>query len=96
MVNEIMQNIQTKLNDLSQNTLHLQTSTQWTEILAELKGLSQNTQRQELLLETVAALSDAASSILEVDDLLSVAVNLIRDYFDFYHAGIFLVDEAHE
>lgn len=96
MVNEILQNIQTKLNDLSQNTLHLQTSTQWTEILAELKGLSQNTQRQELLLETVAALSDAASSILEVDDLLRVAVNLIRDYFDFYHAGIFLVNEAHE
>lgn len=95
MVNETLQNVQIKLAGLSQAYPHLQTIPQWAEILAELNGLSQKTQRQELLLETVAALSDTASSILEVDDLLRVAVNLILDYFDFYQVNIFLVNETH-
>jgi GAF domain-containing protein len=37
-----------------------------------------------------------ASAARELDDLLSRAVNLIRDRFGFYHAGIFLVDDQNE
>lgn len=47
-------------------------------------------------IETVA---DTASDIAAIDDLnelLSHAVEVIRDRFHFYHAGIFLVDEQNE
>ncbi|GIK39364.1 MAG: hypothetical protein BroJett011_31970 [Chloroflexota bacterium] len=96
MVNKTLQNIQAKLKKLALTLPQLQTTGQWTEILHELEGLSQNTQRQELLLEAVAAISDAASSILDVDDLLRVAVNLIQDYFDLYYVAIYLVDESNQ
>ncbi len=43
-------------------------------------------------LETVAEISRAASSILSIDELLPRAVELIRESFDLYYAGIFLVD----
>ncbi|MBE7553825.1 MAG: GAF domain-containing protein [Anaerolineales bacterium] len=96
MVNKTLQNVQAKLKELALTLPQLQTTGQWTEILHELEGLSQNTQRQELLLEAVAAISDAASSILDVDDLLRVAVNLIQDYFDLYYVAIYLVDESNQ
>ncbi|MCB0209472.1 MAG: GAF domain-containing protein, partial [Anaerolineae bacterium] len=47
-------------------------------------------------LQTAAEVSRAASSILDVDDLIENSVNLIRDQFDFYYVGLFLVDEAKE
>ncbi len=96
MANKTIVNVQTKLDELALVLPRLQENEQWIEVLREMEGLSQNTNRQELLLETVAAISDAASSILEVDDLLRLSVNLIRDYFDFYYAGIFLTDESNE
>ncbi len=46
--------------------------------------------------QTAARLSHAASSILNLDELLPQVVNLIRDEFDFYFVGIFLVDERQE
>jgi PAS domain S-box-containing protein len=47
-------------------------------------------------LQTAAEVSRAASSILDVDGLITTSVNLIRDQFDFYYVGLFLVDEACE
>lgn len=47
-------------------------------------------------LETAAQVSRAASSILDMDELLTTSVNLIRDRFDLYYVGLFLVDEAGE
>ncbi|HXW01171.1 MAG TPA: GAF domain-containing protein, partial [Anaerolineae bacterium] len=96
MANKTITQLQTKLNKLALKQPQLQENKQWTEVLRDLEGLSHNTSRQELLLETIAALSDAASSIPEVDDLLRVSINLIRDYFDFYHVAIFLTDESNE
>ena len=37
-----------------------------------------------------AEVSRAASSILDVDDLIQTSVNLIRDQFNFYYVGLFL------
>src|SRR5262245_21166800 len=64
MDNETVINIQARLPGLTLALPELRTTAQWAEILAELEGLSQRTQRQEALLETVAAISDTASSIL--------------------------------
>ncbi|MFP4394157.1 MAG: GAF domain-containing protein [Anaerolineales bacterium] len=47
-------------------------------------------------LETVAAVSRAASSILSIDELLPRIVTLIQERFDLYYAGIFLVDEKRQ
>jgi GAF domain-containing protein len=49
--------------------------------------------RRALQLEAVAEISGAASSVLDLEQLLPMAAELIRDRFDLYYAGIFLVDE---
>ncbi len=45
-------------------------------------------------LEASARVSREITSILELDDLLTRVVHLLRDVFGYYHAQIFLVDEA--
>jgi len=51
-------------------------------------------QRRAIQLEAVTLVGRAISSILNLDDLLLEVVNLIRARFDFYHAGVFLIDES--
>jgi len=51
-------------------------------------------QRRAIQLEAVTLVGRAVTSILNLDDLLLEVVNLIRARFDFYHAGIFLIDES--
>lgn len=47
-------------------------------------------------LEIAAEISAEAVQLRDVNDLLSRTINLIRDRFSFYHAQVFLVDDAHE
>jgi GAF domain-containing protein len=49
--------------------------------------------RRALQLQTAAEISKAASSILDLDELMSEAVELIRDGFGLYYTGLFLLDE---
>ena len=49
-----------------------------------------------LQFETAAEIARDISSSLDLDDLLKKAVALIRNRFDFYHAGVFLKDTADE
>jgi GAF domain-containing protein len=44
-------------------------------------------------LETAAEVSRAATSVLDPDELVRQAVDVIRDRFDLYYAGLFLLDE---
>ncbi len=53
-------------------------------------------QRRAIHLETSAEVSRVITSIFDVDQLLRQTVDLIRDRFGFYHAGIFLLDETGE
>jgi len=50
--------------------------------------------RRALQLETSARVSREVTSILDIDDLLTQVVGLIRDAFDYYHVHIFMVDQA--
>lgn len=61
---------------------------------ASAKDLDEQMRRRALQLETAAEVSSAASSILDLDKLLPLAVELIRDRFGLYYVGIFLLDEA--
>lgn len=47
-------------------------------------------------LETVAEVTRDIASFRDLETLLSVTVNLIRERFGFYHAGIFIIDERNE
>ncbi len=47
-------------------------------------------------LQTAAEVSQAATSTLDLNQLLPQAVELIRERFDLYYVGVFLVDERGE
>jgi tubulin-specific chaperone A len=49
--------------------------------------------RQALQLQASADVSRAVSSMLNADDLIQQAVNLVHDHFDLYAVGLFLLDE---
>lgn len=53
-------------------------------------------QRRARLLEAAARVSRNITSILDLDALLNATVNIICDEFEFYYAGVFLVDAAGE
>jgi len=53
-------------------------------------------ERRSNYLEAAAEVSRAATSILEPDQLIGQVVELIRERFDLYYVGLFLVDEAHK
>ncbi len=58
------------------------------------RQLRTDLQRRQTQLYTAAEVSRAASSILEQEKLLRQVVELIRQRFDLYYAGVFLVDQT--
>jgi len=50
-------------------------------------------ERRAVQLQAAAEVSRAASSILDPDELMQQAVNLIRDRFGLYYVGLFLLDQ---
>ena len=65
-------------------------------LLEERKQAEADLERRALQLRIAAAVSHAASSTLDPDELPQRAVDLIRERFDLYYAGLFLVDETGE
>jgi GAF domain-containing protein/HAMP domain-containing protein len=53
-------------------------------------------ERRSTQLQVAAEIAREATAIHDLDELLELAVNLIRGRFGFYHAGIFLVDDKNE
>jgi len=53
-------------------------------------------ERHSMELEAVAELARDLTTYRDLDTLLSVTVDLIRERFDLYHAGIFLNDDRNE
>ena len=51
-------------------------------------------ERRSVQLETAARVAREAAAIQDVKQLLGVTAHLISEQFGFYHAGIFLADEA--
>ncbi len=81
----------------SQNDIETgQAVTDQLAIWLENRQLLTETQHRSERLQTAAEVSRAASSILDVGELINTSVNLIRDQFEFYYVGLFLVDKAKE
>lgn len=53
-------------------------------------------QRRAMYLEATAQVAQAIATIFDQEALLQKIVDLVTEYFGFYHTGIFLVDEAEE
>ena len=68
-------------------------SSQVAGILYNARQLDEN-RNQITKIQTAAEIARDISSALNLDELLLKAVNLIRDRFNFYHAAIFLIDNA--
>ena len=52
--------------------------------------------RQANLLAAAAEVSQNITHILDIDALLPKTVDIICDAYDFYYAGVFLIDEVGE
>ncbi len=61
-----------------------------------LEQQTRTLQRRVAQIRTASALQQAVNTILDPDELLHEAVNLIRDRFDLYYVGAFLLDERGE
>jgi GAF domain-containing protein/HAMP domain-containing protein len=57
---------------------------------------SRSLERRSLELETIAEVAREITIIHDLDTLLTVSANLVRERFNYYHVGIFLVDESGE
>jgi GAF domain-containing protein/HAMP domain-containing protein len=62
----------------------------------EVASRTQDLQRRSAYLQAAAEVGRAASSILEPESLIRQVVDLIRDRFDLYYVGLFLLDESGE
>ncbi|MFN2270729.1 MAG: GAF domain-containing protein [Anaerolineae bacterium] len=63
---------------------------------AERAVLLLTLQHRSTQLKTAVEVSKSASMILDPETLIDQAVHLIRERFDFYYVGLFLLDEAGE
>jgi GAF domain-containing protein/DNA-binding LacI/PurR family transcriptional regulator len=68
------------------------------QISSALHGamLVQQVESRSLQFQTAAEVSRAVSSILDPGELIRQVVDLARERFDLYYAGLFLVDESKE
>jgi len=58
-------------------------------------ALVQQIEHRNIQLQTASDVARAANSILNLEELIPTIVNLIRDRFNLYYVGLFLVDRNH-
>ena len=74
----------------------------WTDITSikqvdeEQIDLIRGMAKRTIQLQTAADVARAATSILNINELLPKVVELIRNHFEYYYVGIFLIDETAE
>jgi GAF domain-containing protein len=60
------------------------------------RQLLEESQRRAEQLQAVATVGEAVTGLTDLDEVLKLTVNLIRDSFGFYHVSIFLIDDLRE
>jgi len=63
---------------------------------AELEAANQRSQRRARQFEAIAQVTQATISVQDEEALLSQLAQVISERFDFYHVGIFTLDESRE
>lgn len=64
--------------------------------ITDIKRAEEMAHKREDQIRTTAEIARDSAGILDFDELLSKAVNLVRERFGFYHASIFLLDPMKE
>lgn len=72
----------------------LQTASDGVTVSLEKQRLLHEAERRALELQTAAEIARDTSGTLALDVLLNRIVNMLCERFEFYHAGIFLLDET--
>jgi GAF domain-containing protein/HAMP domain-containing protein len=81
--------------DLAARRAELETAYQrQAEINRDLEQTIRQSRRRATLLQASAEVSRAITRITDIDQLLSEITRLISQSFGFYHAGVFMLDEA--
>jgi PAS domain S-box-containing protein len=62
----------------------------------ERERLLADVERHAIQLQAAADVSRATSSLLHFDELIQQTVNIVRDRFNLYYVGLFLLDEEHK
>ncbi|GEM_PF-950340 len=65
-------------------------------VRSSLEAYAHDLERRIIQLQVASDVARDAATLQEVEPLLDRAVNLVRDRFGFYHAGIFMIDDASE
>ncbi len=72
----------------------------WTDVTSlkqaeqELTDLINGMTKRTVQLQTAADVARAATSILDINELLPTVVELIREHFEYYYVGMFLIEES--
>ncbi|MCU0480059.1 MAG: GAF domain-containing protein [Anaerolineae bacterium] len=66
------------------------------QIKASFESLESRVEQRTQDLQISAEIAAAANQIRDIDDLLSLTVNLIRDRFDFYYTQVYIIDASGE
>jgi len=90
----LTQQAQTALKQQAQFTEDIEIARK--KLQEEFDEQQEQVNRRATELETASALARNISRFTNLDNLLANAVNLIRDQFGFYHAGLFLLDKNQE
>jgi len=78
------------------NQLSAELSRLYRDLEQRVADRTRDLERRSAYLEASAEVGRAATSILDTDKLIRQAVGLIREQFNLYYVGLFLMDEAHE
>jgi len=81
---------------IQQARLYEQVQRHAEELEQRVAGRTAELERRTVQLQVAAEVARDATTARDAGELLNRAVNLIRERFGFYHAGIFLVDERGE
>ncbi len=76
------------------NSMTLQLREMISSLEERVESRTQALEQRSTYLAASAEVGRAASSILDVDELIQNTINLIREKFDLYYTGIFLLDET--
>lgn len=78
------------------NVMAQQIQTSQTELEQRVAARTLDLELRARQLQAAAEVGQAATTIRDINDLFSQVTHLISERFDFYHAGIFLLDSAGE
>ena len=83
-------NLNTAQIDLERGTIEL------SQRGSELQAANKQIQRRVAQFEVLAHVTQAITSVRDLEDLLPQIATVISEKFGFYHVGVFLLDGAHE